>query len=355
MYSPVYKSHCCAFGKACEESGYSIRYLFSREYEWMLSKQVKEKTVFIGSSTSILSMLEDTLNLKNIRSINEIFSKDEPTHVYLHNYHLLNHFIARMCKRHGCRLVYHAHEPYVEKKGAHGGLQHYWLYLSEYMEARLLRNTDVAIVSSKEGSRLFDKVYPWFQGRKVEIPLMYEDLWGDVDPLDERKYITFVGPPVPAKGPEIFLRIVDYAANNNLGWSFLLISRSELNDPRFPNKSNLLIFYKKRISDEEFGGLIRRSLVVLTPYKRETQSSVILVSYMYGTPVVSSNVGGLPEFVSYGKTGYLVDEDAPVEEWIEGINYTMRNFSKMTVNCRNYFVENFAGKNWRKNLNDILA
>jgi glycosyltransferase involved in cell wall biosynthesis len=349
-YSPVYKSHCCAFGKACEEEGYSVRYLFSREYEWMLPKQVKEKAVFIGCSTSILSMLKDTLDLKNIRRIREIFLRDEPTHVYLHNYHLLNHFIAKMCKRHGCRFIYHAHEPYVENKSAHGGLQHYWLYLNEYMEARLLRNTDVAIVSSKEGSRLFDKAYPWFQGRTVEIPLMYEDL-GDVDPLGERKYITFVGPPVPAKGPEIFLKIVDYAAKHNLGWSFLLISRAKLNDPSFLNKSNLLIFYKKRISDEEYGDLIRRSLVVLTPYKRETQSSVILVSYMYGTPVVSSNVGGLPEFVSQRKTGYLVDKDAPVEEWIEGINYTVKNFSKMAVNCRNCFVENFAGKNWKKYLN----
>jgi hypothetical protein len=103
-YSPVYKSHCCAFGEACEESGYSIRYLFSREYEWMLSKRVKEKAVFIGRSTSILSMLKDTLNLKNIKTINEIFSKDPKPIVYLHNYHLLNNLIARMCERYELRF-----------------------------------------------------------------------------------------------------------------------------------------------------------------------------------------------------------------------------------------------------------
>jgi glycosyltransferase involved in cell wall biosynthesis len=31
---------------------------------------------------------------------------------------------------------------------------------------------------------------------------------------------------------------------------------------------------------------------------------------MYGTPVVSSNVGGLPEFVHHKETGYLVDLNA---------------------------------------------
>jgi len=175
QYSPVYKSHCCAFGKVCEETGYSVRYLFSREYEWMLPLSVKEKTIFIGRSNSIFSMLKDTLNLKNIRLINKVFLRDEPTHVYLHNYHLLNHFISRLCKKSGCKFIYHAHEPYVEDKRAHGGFQQYWLHLNEYMNAKLLGYTDVAIVSSKEGSRLFDKAYPWFQGKKVEVPLMHED------------------------------------------------------------------------------------------------------------------------------------------------------------------------------------
>ncbi len=355
QYSPVYKSHCCAFGKACEEAGYSVKYLFSREYEWMLPPSVQEKTIFIGRSNSIFSMLKDTINLKNKLFINKVFSRDEPTHVYLHNYHLMNHFISRICKKNECTFIYHAHEPYVEDKHAHGGFQQYWLHLNEYMNSKLLGNTDVAIISSKEGARLFDKAYPWFQGKKVDVPLMYEDLGENLDLSAERKYITFVGPPVPAKGPEIFLKIVDYASKHNLGWSFLLISRAKINDSRFLNKNNLQVFCKEKISDEEYGNLIRRSLVVLTPYKRETQSSVVLVAYMYGTPVVSSNVGGLPEFVDCGKTGYIVDESAPVEEWIERISYALKDLPRMTVNCRHYFVENFSGKNWKKYFNEVLA
>lgn len=354
-YSPVYKSHCCAFGEACEESGYKIKYLFSREYEWMLSKEIKEKTIFIGNSTSIKSMLKDTINLKNILLINEIIMKYKPTHIYLHNYHFLNHFISGLFKNSKYKFIYHVHEPYTENKSAHGGTQQYWLYLNEFMEAKLIHDTNIAVVSSKEGSRLFDKTYPWFKGEKVEIPLLYEDLGKEVDFTTQHNYITFIGPPVPAKGPDIFLKIVDYAAEHNLGWSFLLVSREKITDPRFLNKSNLSIFHKERISDEEFGSLIRNSFVVITPYKRETQSSVILVSHMYGTPVVSSNVGGLPEFVNHGKTGYLVNVNAPVENWIEGINYIVNNLSTMTVNCRNYFVENFSGKNWKKYINNILS
>jgi len=354
-YSPVYKSHCCAFGKECEELGYPVKYLFSHEYAWMLPQSVKEKTVFVGRSTSISSMLKDTLNAKNVRLINKVFSQEKPTHVYLHNYHLLNHAVAKACREYGGKFIYHAHEPCVENKRAHGGFQRYWLYLNEYMEAKLLRKTDVAVVSSKEGSRLFDKAYPWFNGRKVEIPLIYEDTFENSASSQERRYITFVGPPVPAKGPEIFLKIVDYAASHGFGWSFMLVSREKITDAKFLNKSNLSIYYKERISDEEYGELMRRSLAVLAPYKRETQSSVVLVSYMHGTPVVSSNVGGLPEFVSYGKTGYIVNENARVEEWVEAIGRILKDSKAMRTNCRSYFVENFSEKNWKKHLDATLA
>ncbi len=352
-YSPVYKSLCCAFGKACEEEGYSVRYLFSHEYAWLLDKNVREKTVFIGHSRSISSMLRDTLSLANRRKIQTIFLRDKPSHFYMHNYHLLNNLIAGLSRKHGCHFICHVHEPYVKNKKAHGGFQRYWLYLSEYMEKRLLENTDVAIVSSTEASRIFDERYNWFRGKKVEVPLLFEDI-NDVCTQNKRKYVSFIGPPVPAKGPKIFLKILDYSAKHNLNWSFLLISRSRIDDPLFKNRENLEIFYNSG-SDIEFRGLIGNSYLVLAPYTRETQSAGILMSYMCGTPVVSSNVGGLPEFVATGETGCLVDVNAPVEKWIEGISYTFKNFQKMSVKSRQYFVTNFSGKNWKKYFNDILV
>jgi len=351
-YSPVFKSHCCAFGKACEERGYLVRYLFSHEYEWMLSKEIKEKTTFVGRSTSISSMLKDTLSVRNRERISKIFSKDQPTHIYMHNFHFLNHYMAKLSNKHDWCFIYHVHEPYVQNKKAHGGFHQYWLHLFEHFQGKLLENTDIAIVSSKMAFHLFDLRYPNFSGKKMLIPLMYEDL-GDRNAHD-REYITFVGPPVPAKNPEKFMEMVRYSNNSNSSSRFLLISRSEVKDARYTREKNLQIFSKERISDEEFGELIKRSIVVVTPYKRETQSSVILVSYGCGTPVVSSDVGGLSEFVYHKKTGYFVDVDASVEKWIEGINYVQKNLAILSKNCRKYFVENFSGKNWENYLDALI-
>jgi len=243
----------------------------------------------------------------------------------------------------------------VEDKRAHGGFHQYWLYLFEYLQEKLLENTDIAIVSSKEALRLFDLRYPNFSGKKMLIPLMYEDLGSCDTNLKNREYVTFVGPLVPAKNPEKFLEIVRYSNENNLGLKFLLISRSKVKDKRFLKEKNLRIFYKERISDEEYGELMKSSFAVVTPYKRETQSSTILVSYMYGTSVVSSNVGGLPEFVIHKETGYLLDVNAHPEEWIKGIFYVKKNFNRLSRNCRKYFVEHFSDKNWKKYLDKLLV
>jgi len=354
-YSPVFKSHCCALGRACEEKGYSVRYLFSREYKWMLPKEINEKTTFIGHSVNVSSMVRDTLNFRNTEKIRKVFSECHPSYIYLFNYHFLNHYIAKLSKKHSCSFIYHVHEPYIQEKKAHGRLQQYWLYLFEYFQGKLLENTNIAVVSSNVASHLFDLRYPNFSGKKMLITLMYEDL-GDLNSdMQDREYVTFVGPPVPAKNPEKFLEVVRYSNDNDLGLRFLLISRSKIRDMKYFREKNLEIFSGERISDEEFGELIKRSVTVITPYKRETQSSVILVSYMYGTPVISSDVGGLPEFVSYRRTGYLLDVDAKVEEWIRGISYVRKNFPRLSKNCRKYFVENFSGKNWEKYLNDILV
>lgn len=344
-FSPVYKSHCCAFGKACEEQGYSVKYIFSHEYEWMLPAEIREKTIFIGKSVDIISMLRDALDPQNKKKIREIFSKDHPSAIYIQNYHFLNNYIAKLSKKNSCKFIYHVHEPYVKNKKAHGGFHQYWLYLFEYFHGRLLKNTDVAVVSSKEASSLFDLRYPHFSGRKMLIPLLYEDLGDSKIDSDSRTYVTFVGPPVPAKNPEKFMEIVKYCSDNNVDLKFLLFSRSKVSEEYYGYK-NLDIFIGDRVSDEKFGEFIKKSFVVLTPYKRETQSSVILVSYMYGTPVVSSNVGGLPEFVNHKKTGYLLNVDSKVEDWVDGIKYVKSNFLDLSKNCRDFFVENCSGENW---------
>jgi D-inositol-3-phosphate glycosyltransferase len=46
---------------------------------------------------------------------------------------------------------------------------------------------------------------------------------------------------------------------------------------------------------------------VLQPYKTATQSGITQVAYNFDTPMIVTNVGGLPEIVENGKVGFVVD------------------------------------------------
>jgi len=352
-FSPVFKTHCLAFGKACEKRGFEVEYLFSREYKWMLPEEIRSKSHLVGTSADMMSLLKDSLYPQAWFEAKTILDSRRPSHVYMHNYHFLNHLIAHVTRRNGGKFIYHVHEPFVVNKEMHGGFQRYWLYLFEAFQDRLLRNTDVAILSSEEAEWLFELRYPHYTASRLRVPLMYEDLGEYSSNHSNRKYLTLVGPPVPAKGPEKFLDILKYSREKNLGYEFLLISRKPLQDPIY-RQSNLKVFTKERITDEEYGRLIRESIAVITPYRRETQSSVVLVSYMHGTPVLSSNAGGLTESVKHQETGYVLDYDAPTEEWVNGVEYIKRNFGDLSRNCRNYFVNNSSGAQWDRYLHALL-
>jgi glycosyltransferase involved in cell wall biosynthesis len=55
------------------------------------------------------------------------------------------------------------------------------------------------------------------------------------------------------------------------------------------------------------GSILQRTDALIMPSKSEGLGSAVLEAYQHDTPVITSKVGGLPEIVQHGKTGYLVD------------------------------------------------
>jgi glycosyltransferase involved in cell wall biosynthesis len=66
-----------------------------------------------------------------------------------------------------------------------------------------------------------------------------------------------------------------------------------------------------RIPDEKVAEFFQSASVVVLPYKEASQSGVISIAYAFGKPVIATSVGGIPDIVTHGQTGYLVDPNEP--------------------------------------------
>lgn len=80
------------------------------------------------------------------------------------------------------------------------------------------------------------------------------------------------------------------------------------------------IVFNEHVSDEKRAELFQRASMVVLPYIEASQSGVIPIAYSFAKPVIATDVGGLPDMVDHGRTGFLVpprDETALAEAIVD--------------------------------------
>jgi len=66
------------------------------------------------------------------------------------------------------------------------------------------------------------------------------------------------------------------------------------------------VVHNEYISESHCAQLFEQATVVTLPYIEASQSGVVALAYTYGKPVVGTRVGGIPEMVDDGRTGFCV-------------------------------------------------
>lgn len=138
---------------------------------------------------------------------------------------------------------------------------------------------------------------------------------------NKKDYVLYFGRFAKEKGIEVLMQ-----ANNV---NFICAGSGPLED-EVNSASNLENIGFK--SGEELETLIREAKCSVYPsIWYENCPFSVMESIMYGTPVVASNIGGIPELIENGKTGYLF-EPGNHEALVEAIN---KIDDSMSANCKN--------------------
>src|SRR4030043_34075 len=99
------------------------------------------------------------------------------------------------------------------------------------------------------------------------------------------------------------------------------------------------------ISHREVPKFFRRTAVVVLPYVEASQSAVVPIAYMFGKPVVVTNVGSIPEVVDEGKTGFVVPPNSP-EDLSRAIIRILENHGLRKTMSANALAKASADLSW---------
>ncbi len=146
------------------------------------------------------------------------------------------------------------------------------------------------------------------------------------------KVILYFGYVRKYKGLDILLDAFPKILETFPGIKLLVVGEFYDSPDEYLNKiksnkiKNDVILINKFIPNEEVGKYYSASDVVILPYRSATQSGILNVAYGFLKPVIVTKVGGLSEFVSEGKTGFVIDPNS-TGAIVEGVKrfYSLRD------------------------------
>jgi glycosyltransferase involved in cell wall biosynthesis len=190
-----------------------------------------------------------------------------------------------------------------------------------------------------ENKRIFDSrlgVYSYFADENVIKP-------------DETNYILFFGQINSYKGLDILCEAMRLVKKRSSNLQLVVAGKGTLYfDIDSYVKDGTILFKNYYIPSDELAGLIKNALFAVCPYRDATQSGVIMSAYSFCTPVIVTDVGGLPEMVGNGLYGPIVPAN-DIESLAAAIlnlvdNPDILNDYREKINA-DYFI---GSKSWEK-------
>jgi len=127
----------------------------------------------------------------------------------------------------------------------------------------------------------------------------------------DRKVILFFGFVREYKGLRYLLDALSLLKDKHKDILLLIVGdfgghKNEYQDLINTNSDNISI-HDGYIPNREVEKFFVGCDVVVLPYITATQSGIVQIAYGFNKPVIATNVGGLPEVVVHGETGYIVE------------------------------------------------
>ena len=307
------------------------------------------------------------------------FSMDGVTTIDLHRYidHKIYHFVNFFYRGvisswinkienpivlGGESLFFYKVLPHIKKESKRIDICHLNTWFN-YSQA-FIKDLDARIFSTPKLKREIEELYKknnlptayysrlHFIDNKVNIPVHSEK-------INETLQVVFIGRGAPQKRVHIIAAIAKKMNEMKINLHFSFVGDVEkIIDP---NNYPYCTFYGNVKDKNKMQEIYNKSDILLLTSANEGLPIAVMEMMAYGKIVVSTAVGGIPDYITNGENGFLIenyrDENKIIEEGTLILTNLLNNkilLEKVNKKSRLYAKEHFSGKAFCENYRKVL-
>jgi len=203
-----------------------------------------------------------------------------------------------------------------------------------------------------------------FNKKLLYAHLFIPSIFTLTNPFNKRDIdLAFMGVLSKEKGIIEFLKSCNILKNKNVAIRVVIWGDGVLKDQveQYIDENNLstLVQLKNFIDFHMVPKMLNKIKLLIIPSYSEGLPNILLEAMACGTPVLATPVGGIPDLVKEGETGFLLKSNNPehvAERIIELLNKP-EILEKVSINAYNYVRENFSFEktleSWRRIFSEL--
>ncbi|MCK9441022.1 MAG: glycosyltransferase family 4 protein [Methanothrix sp.] len=155
---------------------------------------------------------------------------------------------------------------------------------------------------------------------------------------EREKVVGYVGVLTHVKGVKNFLRAIPTVLQHNQDIKFIVIGKGDLKDEveRLVEELNIdkYVTMTGWINYTKLPSFLNEMKLLVSPSYSEGLPSIIIEAMACGTPVLATPVGGIPDIIKDGDTGFIMENNDPecvAENIIRALNHP--NLAEIVINA----------------------
>lgn len=281
--------------------------------------------------------------LRASRDVRKIVDRIHPDVVHTHNLMGLGFRVPRALRKCGVRHVHTVHDVQLlhpsgllteERPGAFVRLSR-WAY--RIAMRRLMGSPSVVIFPSEYLADLHGRYGFFPKSKKIVHSNPAPDVIEEVRRRTLENRFLFVGQLEEHKGIVMLLEVWMASESDDAVLDIVGTGTLEKDIREWVKGRQDIVLHGRQDTKQVNDAYDRATFVVVPSLVMENQPTVILEAFSRGVPVIASNMGGIPDLVVDGKTGFLFDAENPedLKDMLSRARSTMADWSRMSENAKN--------------------